>query len=39
MTDGRLGSTEKAPDVLLNQLATVLDDVVGQGGASAHGDD
>jgi len=39
MTDGKLGSAEKAPDVLLNQLSTVLDDVVGQAGASAHGDD
>lgn len=39
MTDGRVASQQKAPDVLLTQLSTVLDDVVGQAGASAHGDD
>ncbi|MEE8200922.1 MAG: radical SAM protein [Candidatus Acidoferrales bacterium] len=39
MTDGKLPSQQKAPDVLLSQLSTVLDDVVGQPGAAAQGDD
>ncbi len=41
MTDGRLPSQKESPDILLSQLNTVIDDVVGQQqqGISAHGDD